>query len=253
MPDVIRVSAAILGSLLAASCAWSDATFMRPEPGPEPGYDITSGPGRAVMAEANGVVVQARIESWAGFPPTLGNEATPIEITLRNESGRPLRLRLHEFQLVADRGSFLARPPEAISGNVYVKADSLPPPPDLAAPPGQIAMLPDIPPAGAWPSLTTLPEGPTAQNRMAPPLQDVALPSQDMFDKALPMGSLASGAQTQGFLYFDTIPDDRAEILDLQVKLVDAQTGRMFGSVVLPLSAGNRPIAPPPPVPQPIR
>jgi hypothetical protein len=63
--------------------------------------------------------------------------------------------------------------------------------------------------------------------------RETDLPTPEMLNKALPDGVLENNANASGFLYFQKIGE--ADRYNFIMELVDAETGKKFGTVCIPL------------------
>lgn len=59
------------------------------------------------------------------------------------------------------------------------------------------------------------------------------LPTRDMLNNAMPEGTLGNGGTTTGFLYFQGV-GRREQAVNLETRLVDANTGEAFGTLSIP-------------------
>jgi hypothetical protein len=66
--------------------------------------------------------------------------------------------------------------------------------------------------------------------------QQVALPTVDMVQRALPEGVLEAGGSAMGFVYFESLHRD-AKMLTLAVEIVDAASGTAVGTARIPFTA----------------
>lgn len=243
----MRIAApAILLTSLLVSCAHG------PELKPAPTATVPRGEDFAAVASVAGVKVTVDADAWYGQPRKL-DTVVPLELTIENRSGRPLRVRYREMALVGPHGSrFAALPPLSINGTALVSSpfeDS-----DSPAGIGGSGLNPmplegPLDPGFAYDGYYVSPTYGTFWRRPAPwrgpfaadPLYydtwssrwPVALPTEDMVAKALPEGVLAHGGRVSGFVYFQDVPESVARV-DFQLELVDAESGKTLGTVRLP-------------------
>jgi hypothetical protein len=218
--------AAILVVALTAGCG------NRPSLVPAPTAKTLVGDGKIAVARDAGVQVEADGKAWSGEPSNLESAIAPVKVTLRNNSGRPLRVRYADFTLATVDGfSSAALPPMKISG-------TLPGEPIAVTRPvygwkgywlGRY-YSPWYPGYGVWggPFAWDFPYYTTYYARWP-----VALPTEDMIRKAIPEGVLSSGGSVEGFLYFPQVPEG-VERANLVTTLTDARTGQEFGSLTIP-------------------
>lgn len=92
-------------AILTAGCA------MGPELTPAPAANRVVGLEDAAVAEVAGVRTVVRADAWTGVPAALP-ELTPLQTSIENHSGRPLRIQYHQFALVTPSGRrYAALPP----------------------------------------------------------------------------------------------------------------------------------------------
>ena len=97
-------------AILSAGCA------MGPELTPALAANRVVGLEDAAVAEAAGVRTVVRADAWTGVPAALP-ELTPLQTSIENHSGRPLRIQYHQFALVTPSGRrYAALPPYKLEG-----------------------------------------------------------------------------------------------------------------------------------------
>ncbi len=208
---------------VAGACA------ARPDIEPAPGAQpAPPGPGKGAMATSNGVTVIARSDAWSGFPERL-DEVTPVQVTIENNSGAPIRLRYEHFALVAPNGrAYAAIPPFDIRGEETEPIDRYVD--GFYVAPYLNRYYPGIPIyRGYYPSAFDY------YDRYYPRFLEIALPTGDMIQKALPEGVLMPGSRITGFLYFENVDRDVPSV-DFTMRLVESVNGdgRTFGTVEIP-------------------
>ncbi|QSQ22092.1 hypothetical protein JY651_44320 [Pyxidicoccus parkwayensis] len=223
MPGIRLVTVA----LLVASGCTHEAGGLRPTSEAQP----QEGAKDAARAESAGVVMVASGNAWKGQPENLERDLTPVLVHLENHSGRPLRLEYGAFSLVGgeSRFKYAAVPPLVLSPNLSSgqgvggagRGETL----DLGAAGAYRQGDPHNPFIGSY--------GPyypntTGGGRCADPL-----PSSDMLAKALPEGTLIDGGQVSGFLFFQGVATRESQVV-LQARLVDENSGELFGSLDIP-------------------
>ncbi len=222
-----------------------------PQLKPEPAAPRAPGNPNVAFAEVSGVRVFVAGDAWKGDPPNLPKVFTPIQVTIENQSGHPLRVSYEDFKLVGQSGfAYAAIPPMQAKG--VVSASAGPSPRAAVAPvgfqPGGLVVVPAAtriyhqhffvapyfswyyPGWPAWPY--AFPYDPFYYDRMYAYWPE-RLPTQDMLSNALPAGVLNNGGRIFGFLYFQGIADRESRV-SFEEQLVDASSGQPFGRVSLP-------------------
>lgn len=221
---IVTIAAA---AALAAGCA------RTPELKPAPSAQGTDQGDAKVSVQQAGVELIVDGGAWDGFPEDL-DSVVPVKVTIRNNSGEPLRLRYSEFQLVTDRGQRLqALPPLQIDATeaVGVGGAGL----DPFAPTFTYSgfhVAPHVAPfyTGLDPWAGPFALAPYGDAyRMWP----VELPTSDMIASALPEGVLRPGGSVSGFIFFEDVPDG-AERVTFRADLVNAESAEEMGQVQIP-------------------
>lgn len=202
-----------------------------PELRPAPTATFLQGDDHAAVASLKGVRVTVDGDAWYGEPQQL-DEVVPLQVSIANRSGRPLRVRYRELALVGPQGSrFAALPPLSIDGTALVHS----PFEDYDGPEEGVGG------AGLDPMPLEGPLDPEFDYDGDPLYYDtwyarwpVRLPTEDMVAKALPEGVLSHGGRVSGFVYFQDVPES-VERVAFQLELIDAQTGESFGTMSIPL------------------
>ncbi|MFW6040090.1 MAG: hypothetical protein ACOC9N_03335, partial [Gemmatimonadota bacterium] len=214
----------VLAAGLAAGCG--GRAELEPGPGAQP---APPGPGGGAATTVDGVTVVARTEAWSGFPTRL-EEVTPVQVTIENESGRPLRVRYERIVLAAPTGqSYRAIPPFDVRGRERERVDGFRRDGFFVAP----HLRRYYPRARFYDGY--FPYDPFYYDRYYPAFVDVNLPTGDMIQKALPEGVLMPGSRITGFLYFENVDDDLPRV-DMRMELVDASTGERYGVATIPFT-----------------
>ncbi|NIS36691.1 MAG: hypothetical protein GWO04_45175 [Actinobacteria bacterium] len=208
---------------LAAACA--ARPDLEPAPGAQP---APPGPGKGAMATSNGVTVIARSDAWTGFPERL-EEVTPVQVTIENGSGAPIRLRYSRFALVAPTGeTYAAIPPFDVRGEEVEPIDRYVD--GFYVAPHLRGYYPGLPAyRGYYPAVYDY------YDVYYPRFLEIELPTGDMIQKALPEGVLMPGGRITGFLYFENVDRDvpTVDFTMLLVESVDGD-GAPFGTVRIP-------------------
>lgn len=255
MRVTLRWGAALLGVGLLGGCAHE-------EPGLQPASAAQTAQGGDVAANVEGVHVEVDGDAWEADPENL-DTVVPLQVTVKNASGRPLRLRFREFALVGPQGSRLAvLPPLTLDGMALADTPvSVLVPEELA---GVSAGEEAAGGSGLEPVPLEEPLDPGFEARgyyVSPTYGDVwrglepwegsftpdplyydtylaqwpvSLPTEDMVRRAIPEGVLAPGGEVSGFLFFQDVPQGM-ESVTFQFDLVDADSEQQFGTVRIPL------------------
>jgi hypothetical protein len=219
--------------LLTAGCAHEGK--LQPQAGAVP---LTED-GTAAVTGEQGVRLVAYGSSWKGQPGDIERYFTVMEIRVENHSGRPLSLRYSGFELEA-KDLHVARDPKELGKIMSARAIQW-------RPARQAYIPPPSPPTrtGNQSSTSERDVSYTGRGRDPAPFRPMpcytcpsvfdaaAVPSPDMVRLAFQEGPLEDGQDRQGFLFFDEplLSDNQAT---LKVKLVDASTGKPFGTLSIP-------------------
>ena len=155
-------------------------------------------------------------------------KVTPLQVTIENNHGSPIRFSYALFSLTDPSGlSFAALPPYSISGTIEEKDVS-----NFSCPGFYVA--PYYSPF--YPNLNSYDDDFDYDysyfDHYYSCWKDVSLPTQEMLDVALPEGVLKNGAKVTGFLYFEKVGE--AKSYNFNMKLVDDSDGNIFGNIVIP-------------------
>lgn len=218
------VSAALVTTL--AGCA----TELRPAPGTQ---RIDEGPGVAAVATASDVRVEARVDAWRWPPDELGDELTPLHLTIENQGETPLRVRFEDMALVGRESQrWIALPPFDIEEDVQVTIQ-----PEYPA--RRFHYAPHLArryrPGGVYGGAFF--HDPIYYSRNYPRFVDIDLPTVQMLVRAMPEGVIDPGGRLEGFVYFEHVEDPKSKRVDLQIDLIDADSGARFGRVEVPFVA----------------
>ena len=231
----MRVSGPLLAAgMLAAGCV--STPELRP-----PATAATT-PSGSQVAEGEGVRLIARGDAWKGNPSNLPSLVTPVQVRIENKSGHPLRIDYEDFVLVGgSQFEYAALSPfqlreesqTGVGGSGFQGS---------AAPTGAVVVAPvhwnhfghgwRMGGLGFYgPGWYDSFYGPYMYGYGVPPPEP--LPTRDMTRAALPKGTLAPGGTLAGFLYFQSVGEREGQVT-LQAKLVDAVTGKPFGTLSIP-------------------
>lgn len=197
----------------------------------------------AATTKVEGVRVTAQPGQWPGDVP-ISREVLPIEVTIQNDSDKPLRLTYDQFTLEGADGRTLgAMPPFEISGDVQD--------PVLARRYGTI-VRPEfgfdrsflVAPyyADVYPSLGVV-EGPWDYDpfyfeRHYGFWRRADLPTPEMLSRALPEGELRPGGEVTGFLFFQPLRDEIDDVT-FRAELVNAANRYRFAVASIPFVTEN--------------
>jgi hypothetical protein len=192
---------------------------------PSPGAQLAPGDPDAAVASAAGIDLTAWPDRWRGHPTNLALEVTPILVRIENNSTEPLELRFTHFNLDNPANvDFSPIPPFNIEETVSVPVR----PADFALSGFRVA--PYL--RGYYPSLGYYGHpfffDRVYYDRMSTAWVPVELPTADMVSMALPEGILDPGGVATGFVYFEDVSDDPAEVA-LEFDLVTPRTGMANG------------------------
>ncbi len=214
-------------ALIAEGCA-------RPGLRPAPEAEITPGKRKEAVAEASGVRMIAKGRGWSGNPTNLESILTTIQVTLQNQSGRPIQIRARQFVLVSPTGvRSAAFPPSKIQEVEEVPAIAPPMVPEFSHQRFYVAPY-NLPYLGTevipW-------SDPFAADpvyyRQYYALWPVRIPTKEMFRKALREGVLEENGRLSGFLFFQKIERDTPRVT-LHTDLIDAESGETIGTIRIP-------------------
>lgn len=198
-----------------------------------PAPEAVLAPGRpdGAVAEVAGVRIVARPNAWHGFPEDLVREVTPILVTIENGSAAPLRVRYEDFALEAPAGGrFAAVSPFDITGTMtdVVPAASIGPRFSTS-----FGLAYGFGPRFGWHPFLYDPY-PYYYDPFYEPYfrRQIALPTGDMVQMALPENVIEPGTRATGFLYFPRLRD--VERVTFRAPLVHARTGEPIGVASIP-------------------
>ena len=221
------LSALLISFLLASGCA------RRVEVVPAPTATLVPGVKDAAEGKDAGVKVEAAGNAWSGYPYDLDSVVTPMEVWIRNESGKPLRISYRDETLMTGSGKkYLPLPPYHIRAAIQGLAPVGP-----AFGFQGFFIAPYYAPYYRWEFNQW--GGPFDYDWGYYPLYygiwKVHLPTRDMIRQAIPEGVLENGGSLNGFLYFQKADrSHRKEGLTFTFRLVDAKTQQAFGEISIP-------------------
>ena len=227
---------------LAALCAvGATGCAPRADLQPAPAANEVAGQEEAARSVVDDVRVVAQTASWPGDAP-VKNEVTPVQVTIENGSGNPVRLRYNEFALVGPDGQrYSALPPFEVGGSVEepVVVDGYDPiaSPAFAYDGYSVAPYYGSVYTGLTPYAGTFGYDPYYYDAYDTYWADVdiELPTDEMLNRALPEGVLESGGSVEGFVYFEKVTEDVPRVT-FRADLVNANTGDVFGEIRVPFT-----------------
>lgn len=213
----VEFRSALPVALVAAACA-----RVPPLQAAGAGQAVDGAPNEA-QTEVAGVAVRAAVGGWRGRPHNLEQRLTPVDVTLHNTSGRPIRIGPEAFTLRTPAGPQRALDQDAISNELLFLSGP-------AAP----AQAPRVGAVGGqtFPGYDA-PGNPHAPWSRSPRNAPVPRLSQ-WYEMQSLSGTLASGAQTSILLFFGTPACTLAEAT-FEIELVDEE-GAALGTVQMPFA-----------------
>jgi hypothetical protein len=179
--------------------------------------------------EVAGVGVAVIDAAWDGYPASAAGAVTPIQITLRNGSGKPLLVRWRDFTVIG------------ASGQRYPALPPVPPEPPRA---GMQVFAPVFSAYGFGVSqdfALYFPTFPTAYDplpldraaqRAAYAAWPAGLPTQDIREHALPEGVLEHHGTITGYLYFPDVTSHETRV-SFEAHMLAAPRGEPFATAAL--------------------
>jgi len=214
----------------ASACARSYAILT-----PAVGATPASGPGDGAEAIAAGVRVAAHAQAWHFDPPDLETKATPILLEFTNNGDRQILVRYDHIRLTDAAGHQLdVIPPYNVEGTVSV--------PVTVQQPyyfGRYTYAPYL--YRFSPTYVRYNGGFAYDPQYYQPYvtiyTDVALPTPEMLQRALPEGVIPPGGTAGGFVYFKKLHRGGEKLLTLRVDLIDQNSGEVVGTAKIPFIA----------------
>jgi hypothetical protein len=220
----ILTTSVVIAALGATACARTEARLI-----PAPTATVVPGPGIGAKATV------ARTGAWQWTPRDLETKVTPILIELQSNADTPIQVRYNDLSLTDSQGHhFSVMPPYDIEGTVSVAYE-------VSNPFYGFDRFAVAPYLRRWYPRFSLYDGAFAyDSRYYGPYmtryREVALPTVDMVQRALPEGVLSPGGKAMGFIYFETLDRD-AGMVTLTMNLIDARSGESIGTASIPFVA----------------
>lgn len=205
---------------------------------PAPNASSVEGMDHAAVAEAAGVTVVARGQSWSARPVDLDDYVTPLWVRIENRSDRAFRLSLKDLSLVSDGGFAYAALSPFLRPSDEEHVLGAPP----AAQQTVVYQRAYVTPVYRWVYAGVplwdydLPFDPCYYDTMN--MWPTQLPTVDMVQRALPGGVIHPGGHIEGFVYFQRLPDD-TKAARFIFRLVDSEDGEALGKVEIPFVVGG--------------
>jgi hypothetical protein len=226
----ILTTSVVVAAIGATACARTEARLI-----PAPIATDVPGPGNGASATVAGVQVVARTGAWQWTPRDLETKVTPILIELQSNADTPIQVRYNDLSLTDSQGHhFSVMPPYDIEGTVSVGYE-------VSNPFYGFDRFAVAPYLRRWYPRFSPYDGTFAyDSRYYSPYmtryREIALPTVDMVQRALPEGVLSPGGKAMGFIYFETLDRD-AGTVTLTMNLVDARSGESIGTASIPFVA----------------
>ena len=225
----------VAGVVAGSACARSYAE-LSPAAGTVP---AGSGPGEGAVASVANVGITARTQAWHFDPPELETKATPVLLEFTNNRDRAIVVRYDHIVLTDASGHRLdVIPPYNIDGKVSV--------PVTVQQPGYFGAYTYAPYAYRWSPTYVRANSvynggfiydPQYYQPYVTVYTDIALPTPEMLQRALPEGAIESGGTVGGFVYFKKIRRSGEQVLTLHIDIIDQASGDILGTAKIPFIA----------------
>lgn len=234
--------------LAAGLIAWGSTQACKNEPEvaqavpqpaistPAPRATLETGFTYATDAE-DGVKVTVLRDTWSGATD-ISKHVTPIKVRISNNADKSVRVTYNNLQLEGRWGrDFDAVSPFKVEGTVQklVTVRAYEP---IAAPhlvyhefyvdPHYDWVYPGI---GAYDYDYDVYYDPDYYTSSYSYWKDTKLPTSDMLSRALPEGVIKPRGSVEGYVYFEKMDTSTDKMVELEVDLVDADSGKRFTSV----------------------
>lgn len=221
-----RILAVVTAVIGLAACGGHRGAELAPA---ESASTLAADSGRAVAKEG-GIRLTVDPRAWGGNPADLEREVTPVQVTIQNQSGEPVRLSYADFALVARDGQrYQAMSPFRIDGSERAILTPMLGYDRFAVAPRYAPFYPGL---EVWPDSITPAEKVTS-DRWTTTWSD-PLPTEDMLSLALPEGVLKPGGEVSGFLYFHRVDEDASRV-KFKANFDNARSGSDVAAIAVPL------------------
>ena len=227
---IFLAAGAVAGAMWASGCTRTVAELS-----PAPGATRVSGTGEGATATIASVQVIARTKAWHWDPADLDTKVTPMLVEFQNNGTRPVIIRYNHISLTDDAGNrFAVMPPYDIDGTLSESYT-------VQNPYYGFSRFSVAPYLSRWYPRFSRYDGafaydPAYYRPYYTRYVNVALPTPEMVQRALPEGVIAPGGHAGGFVYFEAFHRG-AKTLTLNVDVVDAVTGAVLGTAQIPFMA----------------
>ncbi len=219
--------------IAAAGCAGSGANLE-----PAPAANEAAFAEEAAVTSVNGVQVSVQVDTWPG-DPGVTEDVTPVQVSIDNNSGEPLRVAYSEFALISPSGvRYSAIPPYSIEGTVdqVELAGTYEPIADPFFTYSDFYIAPFYDPIydiGVYDEPFYYDVG--YYDAYYDYWENTALPTETMLERALPEGVLMSGGSATGFVYFEKVDPGVVDRVRFRYDLENPAAGYIFGEIRIPL------------------
>lgn len=208
---------------------------------PAAGANVLPANPDAAVDIVSGVRVVAEANAWTGMEE-IKQEVTPMKITIENNSDKEIRFQVSDFSLVSPitNAHYGGLPLHQIEGTVedpiLVEGYTTVPNPTFYSTGFHVApYLTDV-----YVGYTPYSAGmyyydPYYYNSYYQYWSDrnIPIPTGEMYRKGLPDGVIQPDGKIEGYVFFERVPAAE-EIVNLNTRLINAETGDIVGSVSIP-------------------
>ncbi|MDX1642798.1 MAG: hypothetical protein R3244_00425 [Thermoanaerobaculia bacterium] len=227
-PTVLTSTALLALALTAGGC--TTGARLTPAPGASEGARVAE---ETVIDRIDGVEMTIEVDAWPGSP-AVEREVTPIQISIDNDSQRPVRFAYQNLALVTDRGERLSALP--IFRAERKASDAVEPPvTTIGFHHRRFTVAPHL--HAYFPSLTLshhhFPYDPLYNTHYYDFWLEGRIEMAQVRLHGLPEGVLEPDGEISGFVFFEKV-DPEIDRVRLRADLVDADSGEVFGSLSIP-------------------
>lgn len=195
--------------------------------------------GSAATASLAGVSLIVQAQAWEGNP-MIEEHVTPLRVTIKNNSGKAIKLCYSDIALISNSGKiFAALPPYAVQDTIQET--------------GPLAYPEIVDPTFFYDGFSIAPYYSPRYNGLETfdglfpynqPYYDqhyeywaeTPLPTTDMLQKALPDGVIYNDGKVIGFLYFEAVPAQIQKLI-FRMNVINAENGEILGMISIPFIA----------------